>query len=199
MSSCSNLNQYFLSFSDEKVDLAFLVDGSERMTRQGFDNAKKFVRNVYRNFPISEDATHVALMIYGDALPDLIFNFIAHTDKEAIDSDLFHTRYPGYGSSLLGKGLKDIKTKIFDISARPGSHKVLVVLAASSSEDDVDTPSRELRDKGIIAFGIGIGSDVDRHQLRKVVSSPEKDHMVMINPDCFHCVLSRTVQNIRQG
>lgn len=185
-------------FADRKLDLAFLIDGSASMSNAGFEATKVFIKALYSNFPIGEDSTHVALVVYGkDSL--VVFNLIGNTDKESIGKKLLNTANPRSDGNFMGKGLKTVKEKVFDVSARPGGHQVLVVLVAGKSMDDAQAPSRILRDEGVKIFCIAIDDQVDVDQLRDIVSVPEEDHLAATSSEQLGKLLSPMVQNIRKG
>jgi len=189
----------FISFlADEKVDLTFLVDGSAAMSNAGFQASKVFIKALYSNFPIGKDSTHVALVVYGkDSL--VVFNLIENTNTESIDKKLLYTANPSSDGNFIGRGLKTVKEKVFEVSARPGGHQVLVVLVAGKSQDDVIAPARVLRDEGVKIFCVAIGDKVDVDQLRDVVSVPEEDHLAATSSEQLGKLLSPMVQNIRKG
>lgn len=137
-------------------------------------------------------------MVYGKD-PLTVFNLIQYTDKESVDKEILHTENPSSDGNWLGKGLGTVKENVYDVSARPGGHQVLVVLAAGKSLDDVKAPSRDLRDKGVAIFCIGIGDKVDVNQLRDIVSAPEEEHLTTVSSDQLERLLSPMVQNIRKG
>ena len=154
---------------------------------------------MYSNFPVGQDDTHVALLMYGND-PRTVFDLTEYNHQKSIDNRLLQITYPGSTEKLLGEGLVAAKQTVFDVSARPGAHHVLVIIAAGNSTDDVREPSRVLRDSGVVIFCVGIGGEVDMTQLRDVVSYPEEDHLVHINrSDQVEAMLSPTVQNIRKG
>ena len=186
------------SLADENLDLAFLIDGSATMSSTEFEAAKVFIKALYSNFPMGEDSTHVALVVYGkDSL--VVFNLIGNTDKESIDKKVLYTANPSSDGNFMGRGLKAVKEKVFEVSARPGGHQVLVVLVTGKSLDDVQAPSRILRDEGVKIFCIAIGDKVDVDQLRDIVSVPEEDHLAATSSEQLGKLLSPMVQNIRKG
>ena len=192
------IHLFICLFADEKLDLAFLIDGSATMSNAGFQASKVFIKALYSNFPIGEDSTHVALVVYGkDSL--VVFNLTGNTDKESIDKKLLHTANPSSDGNFMGRGLKTVKEKVYDVSARPGGHQVLVLLVAGKSLDDVQAPSRVLRDEGVKIFCIAIGDKVDVDQIRDVVSVPEDDHLAATSSEQLGKLLSPIVQNIRKG
>ena len=184
--------------ADEKLDLAFLIDGSATMSNAGFQAAKVFIRALYSNFPIGQDSTHVALVVYGKD-SRVIFNLIGNTDKESIDKKLLYTANPSSDGNFMGSGLKTIKEKVFEVSARPGGHQVLVALVAGKSLDHVQAPARVLRDEGVKIFCVAIGDKVDVDQVRDIVSVSVEDHLAATSSEQLGKLLSPMVQNIRKG
>lgn len=192
------INLLIFHFADERLDLAFLIDGSATLSNAGFQASKVFIKALYSNFPIGEDSTHVALVVYGKD-PHVVFNLIGNTDKESVDKKLLSTANPSSDTNFMGRGLKTVKEKVYEVSARPGGHQVLVVLVAGKSLDDVKAPSRLLRDEGVKIFCVGIGDKVDVEQLRDIVSVPEEDHLAAASSGQLGNLLSPMVQNIRKG
>lgn len=184
-------------FLDEKLDLVFLLDGSS-ITNAGFQAAKRFIRKLYSNFPIGEDSAHVALVVFGKD-SQTVFNLIEYTDKQTLDMKLRYTSNPDSSENLLGKGLRAVRESVYDVSARPGGHQVLVVLTAGKSQDDVKAPSRDLRDEGVTIFCIGLGDKVDVNELKDIVTAPENEHLATTSLDQLEKLLSPVVQNIRKG
>ena len=168
------------------------------MPNTGFEAAKTFIKKLYSNFPIGEDATHVGLVVYGKVSP-VVFNLIDNRDKESVDDKVLSAFNPGSGENVLGKGLRITKDRVFDVSARPGGHQVLMVLVAGKSNDDTRFPARALRDKGVTIFGIGMGDNADVNQLRDIVTSPEEEHLARAKSEDLEKLLSPMVQNIRKG
>lgn len=176
----------------------FLIDGSNAMNTQTFTKAKEFMKKVYGNFPISQDATHVGFAVYG-CTPKVVFTLTEYTTRQSLNKAVDEYQYQECEKKLLGEGLSFVRKVIFDESARPGAQKVLVVLVAGASEDDVRAPSRDLRDHGVIIFAVAIGNDADKKQLTEIVSSPPKDRLMIADSQKMIQQLAPVVQNIRQG
>ena len=118
------------------------------MPPDAFTKSLTLVKAIYRNFPIGVYGTHVALAVYG-VNTQIIFNFTALTSKVAVNGAVDKVKYPGSANTLLGKGLSNFKRSVFDTTTRPGARKVLVVFIAGVSQDNIDGPSREIRDNGM--------------------------------------------------
>ena len=193
-----NYHAFVNIISDEKLDLVFLLDGSTSITNAGFQDAKLFIKKLYSNFPIGEYSTHVGLVVFGEE-SKTIFDLIEYTDKQTLDMKLPSLLKYDSSENFLGRGLETVKKNVYDVSARPGGHQVLVIIAAGSSQDDVKAPSRDLRDEGVRIFCLGIGNNVDVNQLQNVVTAPEREHLATVTSDELDTLLGPVVQNIRKG
>ena len=76
---------------------------------------------------------------------------------------------PKTGEVRLGEALKEAKKVLFN-SAPKGNHNVLIVLARQPSEDDVIVPAEELKNDGISIFGVGVGKNFNKEQLKEIAS-----------------------------
>lgn len=156
------------------------------------------MKKVYSNFPIGEDAAHVGMVIYENK-PRVVFSLNEGENKQSADKKMLSAIYPNSDGSYLGKGLRAAKERVFDVSARPGGHQVLLVFSGGKSTDETKTSSRVLRDSGVIIFAIGIGNMVDVNKLRDIVTAPEEDHLLISKVEDLDRLLIPTVQNIRAG
>ena len=168
------------------------------MPNNGFEAVKIFIKKIYSNFPIGEDATHIGLVLSGKASP-VVLNLTDNKGAQSVNTKVLSTTSPSFEKNALGKGLIATKENVFDISARPGGRQVLMVLAAGKSDDDTKMPSRALRDKGVNIFAVGIGNNVDVNQLRDIVTLPEEEHLLQSTVENLDKLLSPMVQNIRKG
>ena len=80
------------------------------------------------------------------------------------------------GSSLTG-----VKTSWFKNSGRKSIPQLLLVLATTSSIDDIVDPSRVMRDRGVRIESVGIGSGFDGTQLKEIATHPARDHVMAVS------------------
>lgn len=168
------------------------------MLNNGFEAVKIFIKKIYSNFPIGEDATHIGLVLSGKASP-VVLNLTDTKDAQSVNAKVLSTTSLSFEENSLSTGLIATKKNVFDVSARPGGRQVLMILAAGKSNDDTKMPSRALRDKGVSIFAVGIGSNVDMNQLRDIVTAPEEEHLTQATVENLDKLLSPMVQNIRKG
>ena len=119
----SALSHFFISSSIlEPVDIVFLIDGSEGVGKDDFENELKFLETFVKKFPISEAMTRVALgTISDDGRVD--FDFSLQQDSRTIQKNLRLVTYPA-GKMNAGKALNKIHEQIFKTYTRSGVAQV---------------------------------------------------------------------------
>ena len=163
---------------DPKLDLAFLVDGSQVVTEDNFTHFLSFIKALTASFDVSVEETHVGVVVYGD-VSNLVIDFNSHFNQTSLEDAIDNITYPESRQSIMGHGLSLVASGLFGSSpARPNVTKVLVILTASKSQDDIEVPSFNLLSNNSVAiFGIGVGSQFSSGQLREMSSNPDSQHV----------------------
>lgn len=80
----------------------------------------------------------------------------------------------------MGAGLSLVTTGLFNSdAARPNATRVLVVLTASKSQDDIEVPSHGLLTNGKVnIYIIGVGTEYSLGQLWEISSDPDSSFVV---------------------
>ena len=162
-----------------EIDVVFFLDGSQVVTQDNFTHFVSFVKAITASLNVSENGTHVAVVLYGDS-PKLVIDFDDHFDQSSLDSAVDTIIYPGSLLSNMGAGLTLVSSGLFNSgTARPNAIRVLVVLTASKSQDDIEVPSYDLltNDK-VKIFIIGVGTEYSLGQLREISSDPDSSFVV---------------------
>lgn len=95
-----------------KVDLAFIVDGSGSVTREQFKIGKKFIADLIKHFDISKEKTNVAVASYSQYV-HTGRTFSDDASRESVLKSVDGLRYEGAASRLdFGFGL--LEFKLFD-------------------------------------------------------------------------------------
>ena len=81
----------------------------------------------------------------------------------------------------VGSSLTGVKTSWFKNSGRKSIPQLLLVLATSSSIDDIVDPSRVMRDRGVRIESVGIGPGFDGTQLKEIATHPARDHVMAVS------------------
>jgi len=159
--------------------LGFLLDVSGSIEGSGkgnFQRCLNFIVKLVSEFTISQAETHIGLVKYSSTA-NLEFNFNKFSDKQSVINQIKATKYTGGGTNT-GAALNLCKTKLFDDSARQQVPRILIVMTDGTSSDDVATPSKNLRDSGVVIYGLGIGKNYQRPQLEIMSSNPKADHVI---------------------
>ena len=160
-----------------KTDLAFMVDSSESVGEDGFQESKNFLWAVIRNFEISKNETRVGVIRYSTQAT-MIFDFQFSADnnilllKETIDNIPY-----AEGGTKTERALQLALMDLF--SAKGGSRaevpKILVVMTDGKSENalGVARASMALKDNHVTIVAVGIGEEVDMEELLLMASTAE--------------------------
>ena len=81
----------------------------------------------------------------------------------------------------VGSSLTGVKTSWFKNSGRKSIPQLLLVLATSSSIDDIVDPSRVMRDRGVRIESVGIGPGFDGTQLKEIATHPARAHVMAVS------------------
>lgn len=148
-------------------------------------------------FNVAPGGTHIGLVRFSTSA-DVIFDFNKFTDQQSVVSAVEGTGYPGQGT-LTGKGLSFTKANLFDSSARQGVNHILIVMTDGISADDVNNPSKSLRDSGVIVYSLGIGKNFNRDQLNAMATDPASDHVITADFSQLQSVVQRIKDQACKG
>lgn len=161
--------------ANTKVDIAFLLDGSLVVTEDNFVTFLSFVKSTTASLNISREGTHAAVTVYGDKA-DLVIGLNDHYNQSSLDNAVDKILYPEARQSNMGAGLALVISAFKSGDVRTNATKILVVLTASKSHDDIEVPSHDLlTTNGVKVFTIGIGTEYSNGQLREISSDPDEN------------------------
>lgn len=161
----------------EIIDLVFAIEGTKRMKKEGFDEAKDFIKNMVRdNYTISEPGTHVGIVEYSDD-PSMKLRLDEMFDENLIN-DVVNDMTPSEGESAnLDKALEDSVDKMFSVAlgGRPSAKKILVVIVASNTtaKEALKKAAKPLKERGVRIYVIAL-DDADPEVLSELVPDKKK-------------------------
>lgn len=123
-----------LAVCKTKLDLAILIDASQKPvdTDLNFRRYIQFIKRLISGFNIGQYGTHVGIAVFYQETR-VIFGFQRYynlwTLLKAIESIRFSQR-----GARIGKALEEVRTKLFDASARPGVPKMVLVMTDTVSQ-----------------------------------------------------------------
>ena len=154
--------------STAAVDLAFMLDISSSIN--GEANLKlciSFIKALYASFTVSASAYHIGMVTFS-ASAQVVFDFSMYTSASEIDGALGKITLAG-GSCSAGQGLSNCQSGLF-AKSRSEAIKVLLVMIAGTSTDDVSAGASALKGLGVKIFCLGMGSAFQKTQLISMAS-----------------------------
>ncbi|KAG7227916.1 hypothetical protein INR49_013710 [Caranx melampygus] len=171
---------------DCSVDLLFLLEGSTTITLEGFLRLKSFLKRFLQTVIGSDSPSKVGLAMFGgEAQVEAQVGKFKGDLKgllRAVDA-----LKPIGGETKTGQALRYVTRHGF-VSAPVFADvpddlpRVVVLLTATPSVDDVVEPSKYARDREI--FLIGVGPDYLKEQLNNITGNPQRT-LTYTSPDRF--------------
>lgn len=172
---------FISDFDDTEIDIAFLLDGSQVVTKDNFLQFLAFTKSTTASLNVSKNDIHVAVAVYGDKAK-LVIGFNDHLNQSSMDLAVDFITYPESRLSNMGAGLEVVSAAFASNAARPNATKVLIILTGSKSQDDIEVPShRLLTSTKVKVFTIGFGTEYSKGQLKEISSAPDESFVVTVN------------------
>ena len=161
------------------MDVAFIIDSSGSIGRRNYLKQKNFVKEVAKSFGLAADQSQAAMVLYSNsASVQARFGQYATTEEfaKAVDA-LPYER----GLTRIDRALELAATDIFP-EARAGVPKLALLITDGTQTPAADAKglreaSEPLRKAGVRVLAVGIGSGIDRDELR-LVTETEDDVVV---------------------
>lgn len=163
-------------------DIVFLVDSSSSIGTRDFREVKTFMRTFVDGLDIDTKKVQVGLAQFSTD-PHKEFLIGDYTNKADLFKKIENLPYRT-GGTYMGKAMNFLKDNYFTTAG--GSRidekvpQVVVVVTDGDSADDIKGPARELRQKGIIIFAIGVGP-TNMTELKAIANSPPERFVVNID------------------
>lgn len=168
----------FFLFVEARIDLGFLIDGSENVGEQNFRISLDFVKNIYGPFWTQFGSLHLGLVVFGTETR-LIFDFDnKYTDKTELNNAINSAAFPGGRTVAVGEALKLTETHLFGSKHHDSYRRILVVMMGSTSEDDVFLAAEMLKANAVTVFCVGVGNHYVRAQMDGIASQPSSDNIL---------------------
>ncbi|KAM7337041.1 hypothetical protein ACRRTK_003160 [Alexandromys fortis] len=143
----------------EYADVVFLVDSSDDLGSKSFPFVRTFLTKLISSLPIEADKYRVALAQYSDALHNE-FQLGTFKNRNPMLNHLKKNFQFIGGSLKIGNALQEAHRTYFSAPTNGRDKKlfppILVVLASSESEDDVEEASEALREDGVKIISVGV-------------------------------------------
>lgn len=152
-----------------ELDLVFLLDGSQSVTKPNFDLVKNYTVNLISRFEIHPTHTRVGIVEFGTFIGTKI-ELGQYDTLDALSVAILSIQMSNYGTST-HKAIK-LMRGMFSRSPRPGSTKVAVCITdgLSVSPNYTKIESMAAHEEGIHMFALGIGQHVFKTELVFIAS-----------------------------
>lgn len=170
-----NISSLFFIFVEARIDLGFLIDGSDSVGEQNFRISLDFMKNVYGAFWTQFGSLHLGLVVFGTETR-LIFDFDnQYTDETELNNAINSAAFPGGRTVMVGEALKLTETHLFGSKHHDSYRRILVVMMGSTSEDDVFIAAEMLKSNAVTVICVGVGNHYVRAQMDGIASQPSSD------------------------
>ena len=169
---------------NKPADVAFILDSSNSIWGPDFEKQITFVKEVVGMFQIGADKTRVGVTTYShDVFTEIRLN--EHFDKESLQDAVSRVRKRRGFRTRTGLALTHMRKRLFteEYGARDGVVKVGIVMTDGRSRFIMRTmwEASKARRAGIQLFAIGIGSAVNRRELRGISSRPTNEYTFQVD------------------
>ena len=174
------------------------MDGSESLSKKGFDKVKDLVKMMLDNYTVSEPETHVGVIEFSDKA-NVIFPLNKLFESSSIKGEIQRIVPSGGKETVIDEVLRKSADEVFDVKSggRPGASKVLIIITdgKSTGEEPPKRAVKPVKEKGVRVYVMNIGEDTDKDELKDIVPT-EKNIYPVKNPDEVPSVAPKLVEDI---
>uniref|UniRef100_A0A8C0Y9K5 Si:ch211-62a1.3 n=1 Tax=Cyprinus carpio carpio TaxID=630221 RepID=A0A8C0Y9K5_CYPCA len=160
-----------------QADIVLLVDSSGSIGASDFEEVRKFLHAFVDSFNLKPDKVRVGLAQFSDRPYQefLIGDYLDKTDLHQKLNGLIYRR----GGTNTGQALTFIRENYFSL-ARKSVPGIAIVITDGESNDDMEEPSRRLRNLGVFIFVIRLGMG-NMEKLRAIANIPQEEFLFSID------------------
>ncbi|XP_075066326.1 von Willebrand factor [Mixophyes fleayi] len=160
------------------MDVIIMLAGGSNVAPSEFEHMKTFVKNFIKKVHIGSDLTQVAVLQYGWE-PNMEIAWSDPQDEISLIKAVDVIQKMGDGPGKIGDALYfAVQSAMSQIhGARPFSSKVVVIIAADKSSDQVDFAASFATTNRVSVFPIGVGSRYEEEELL-ILAGPSDHHKI---------------------
>ncbi|XP_040421957.1 von Willebrand factor isoform X2 [Cygnus olor] len=162
------------------MDLAFLVDGSNKLSEEDFEQLKTFITGMMKKLHISQKKIRVSILVYR-AGPTIYLGLKDVKKQSQMRKIVQNIKYTGDEVASAAEVLKYIVFHVFGKAERTNAAKIAVLFIASRSPGKVRTIIPALKNKKITVIPVGIGPYVNEEQIRFIEKQLHSRSFLMNN------------------
>ncbi|XP_031552692.1 uncharacterized protein LOC116289889 [Actinia tenebrosa] len=165
------------------ADVVLVIDVSGSVKLKGFRQTQKFIKSFMDRFDFT-DGTRIGIVTYDEKCQQVLdWNESAKKNKESLKKYCDSLRYTG-GSTRTDLALKCAADKIVKLQKRPNVPITCVVMTDGMTwggSNTVHGPASSLRSLGAKIISIGVGVDIDPHELKTIAGGVENNVIITDN------------------
>lgn len=171
----NNFNLFFTACGAQTADVVFVLDSSSSEGSANFQKQVDFVKDFVKRYKIGPHNVQVGLVTFSTSAHNE-FYFKSYHDQGSLLARLNSIPYHS-GSTHTDKGLQ--YARLFHTSGtsygrRYNASQIVVVLTDGQSTNPTNTitQAKRLHATGAKVFAIGIGNNVNSHELHNIADNP---------------------------
>lgn len=160
----------------ETADLVILIDGSESISEINWKVVKGSAINIVKKLEIAPDRWRVSVAQFSDKVLNH-FYLDKYSDIQGVENaiDEITQRKQGTNTWEALKEIADYFTPEHGSRIKEGVSQNLLLITDGKANDKEDPSTlANLRAKNIAVYAIGIGQDINHHELIKIAGSRER-------------------------
>lgn len=163
------------------MDLAFLMDGSNKLSEEDFEQLKTFITGMMKKLHISQKKIRVSILVYR-AGPTIYLGLKDIKTQSQMRKIVQSIKYTGDEAASVAEVLKYAVFHVFGKAERTNAARIAVLFIASKSPGKLRSILTALKNKKIAVMPIGIGPYVNVEQIRFIEKqSPDNRAFLMNN------------------
>lgn len=163
------------------MDLALLLDGSNKLSEQDFEVLKDFTSGMMKKLHISQKKIRVSVLVYTTA-SNIYLGLKEIKPPYLMRRMVKNIKYAGGNVASIPEVLKYVIYHVFKKAPRTNAARIAMLFTASKSPGNVGSMFKHLRKEKITVIPIGLGPHISREQINLIESqSPENKAFIMNN------------------
>ncbi|XP_009511474.2 von Willebrand factor [Phalacrocorax carbo] len=163
------------------MDLAFLMDGSNKLSEEDFEQLKTFITGMMKKLHISQKKIRVSILVYR-AGPTIYLGLKDIKTQSQMRKIVQSIKYTGDEVASAAEVLKYTVFHVFGKAERTNAARIAVLFIASKSPGKLRSILTALKNKKITVMPVGIGPYVNVEQIRFIEKqSPDNKAFLMNN------------------
>ncbi|XP_038171717.1 von Willebrand factor A domain-containing protein 2 [Arvicola amphibius] len=164
-----------LMWCSAAVDVLFLLDGSHSVGKGSFERSKHFAMAVCDALDISPGRVRVGALQFGST-PHLEFPLDSFSTRQEVKANIKGIAFKG-GRTETGLALKSLH-RGFPGGRNGTVPQLLIIVTDGKSQGPVALPAKQLKERGIIVFAVGVRFP-RWDELLTLASEPKEQHVLL--------------------